>query len=102
MNVCFRGSVSVEVYDIFLNRLPKIDLHGFDRESARVMTNDFVEDAFCLGYTEIVIIHGIGTGVVKDAVHEALFRNKKVRSYQLDSRNVGCTVVQLRRKGDLL
>lgn len=87
----------MKVYDIFLDRLPKIDLHGFDRDSARVMTNDFVEEAVCLGYKEIVIIHGIGTGIVKQAVHEALSRNKKVLSYHLDGRNNGCTVVTLVR-----
>ena len=87
----------MKVYDIFLDRLPKIDLHGFDRDSARVMTNDFVEEAVCLGYKEIVIIHGIGTGIVKQAVHEVLSRNKKVLSYRLDGRNNGCTVVTLVR-----
>ena len=87
----------MKVYDIFLDRLPKIDLHGFDRDSARVMTNDFVEEAVCLGSKEIVIIHGIGTGIVKQAVHEALSRNKKVLSYHLDGRNNGCTVVTLVR-----
>ena len=28
--------------DIFLNRYPHIDLHGLDRDSARMVTNDFV------------------------------------------------------------
>ena len=86
----------MEVYDIFLDRLPKIDLHGFDRDSARVMTNDFVAEANFLGYREIVIVHGIGTGIVKEAVHEALARNKLVDSYRLDGRNIGCTVVKLK------
>ena len=31
------------VNNIFLDRLPKIDLHGYDRDSARVMVNDFME-----------------------------------------------------------
>lgn len=86
----------MEVYDIFLDRLPKVDLHGYDRDSARVMTNDFIEEAVVLRYDEIVIIHGIGTGVVKEAVHEALAGNKRVVSYHVDWRNVGCTVVKLK------
>ncbi len=86
----------MEVYDILIDRLPKIDLHGFDRESARVMTNDFVDEAVALRYEAIVIIHGIGTGIVKEAVHEALARNKKVEAYHVDWRNVGCTVVKLK------
>lgn len=86
----------MQVYDIFLDHLPKIDLHGFDRDSARVATNDFIDEALKMGYQKVVIIHGIGTGVVKEVVHETLSRNKQVFSYQLDGGNVGCTVVVLR------
>jgi len=86
----------MEVYDIFLERLPKIDLHGFDRESARVAVNDFVSEANCLGYREILIVHGKGTGTVKEAVHGVLSRNKLVESYHLDFGNIGCTVVKLK------
>lgn len=90
----------MKLYNIFLDRLPKIDLHGFDQESARVMTNDFVNEAISLGYNEIVIIHGIGAGIVKKSVHETLSKNKKVLSYKLDSFNIGCTVVKLITKKD--
>lgn len=90
----------MKVHNIFLDRLPKIDLHGFDQDSARVMTNDFVNEAVCLGYDEIVIIHGIGAGIVKKSVHEALSKNKQVLSYRLDSFNTGCTVVKLVSQGD--
>ena len=87
----------MELNDIFLDRLPKIDLHGFDRESARVAVNDFVDEAFVMGNLEIVIIHGIGSGIVKDAVHDTLFRNKKVLRYHVSGSNVGCTVVYLKK-----
>lgn len=88
----------MEVHDIFLDNLPNIDLHGFDRESARVITNDFVDEASKLGYDKFVIIHGIGTGVVKDAVHQTLSKNKKVQFYKVNSQNSGCTVVTLNKK----
>lgn len=86
----------MEVYDIFLDRLPKIDLHGFDKESARVMTNDFIEESITLGNKKILIIHGIGTGIVKKSVHETLSKNKKVLSYKLDNLNTGSTIVNLK------
>ena len=35
----------MQVYNIFLDRLPKVDLHGYDTESARVKTNDFIEES---------------------------------------------------------
>lgn len=89
----------MQVHDIFLDNLPKIDLHGFDKESARVITNDFINEAIYLGYKEIIIIHGIGTGIVKKSVHETLSRNKYVQSYKLDNFNNGCTRVILKIEG---
>ena len=86
----------MQTHDIFLDSLPKIDLHGFDKESARVITNDFINEAIYLGYKEIVIIHGIGTGIVKSSVHDTLSKNKNVESYKLDSFNNGCTKVILK------
>lgn len=81
--------------DIFLSRYPSIDLHGFDRDSARVAVNDFVEENIFLKNEMIVIIHGIGTGVIKKEVHETLRTNKKVLEYKTDNFNSGCTVVKL-------
>lgn len=85
------------INDIFLERLPKIDLHGYDRDGARVAVNDFVDEAVMMGYSEVVIIHGIGSGIVKTAVQEALAKNKKVVSYYIDGMNNGCTVVKIRK-----
>lgn len=82
--------------DIFLNRYPTIDLHGFDRDSARMATNDFVDENVFLNQDTIVIIHGIGTGIVKRSVHEALRVNKNVIEYKTDNFNSGCTVVKLK------
>ena len=89
----------MQVYNIFLDRLPKIDLHGYDIESARVKTNDFINESIELGHKEVLIIHGIGTGAVKDSVHKTLSKNKQVISYKLDSFNNGCTIVKLSSKG---
>lgn len=86
----------MQVFDIFLDMLPKIDLHGYDRESARVRVNDFVEESIIMGNYEVVIIHGIGSGIVKEAVLDTLSRNKKVLSYHVDGFNSGCTVVKLK------
>lgn len=87
-----------KVYDIFLDRYPSIDLHGYDRDSARVATNDFVEENIILGNEMIVIIHGKGSGIVKNEVHETLKNNRNVSVYHTDNFNDGCTVVKLRIK----
>lgn len=83
--------------EIFLERYPKIDLHGIDRDSARMVTNDFVYENYVLGNDVIVIIHGIGKGIVKKEVHEALRVNKYVSEYKTDNFNDGCTVVRLKK-----
>jgi len=82
--------------DIFLNRYPSIDLHGFDRDSARVAVIDFVNENLFLKNEMIVIIHGIGTGIVKKEVHDVLRVNKNVIEYKTDNFNPGVTVVRLK------
>ena len=89
---------SGKVDDIFLERYPKIDLHGYDRDSARVVTNDFIEENVILGNDTIIIIHGIGSGIVKREVHDALSHNKDVLEYKTDNFNSGCTIVKLKIK----
>ena len=84
------------IYDIFLERYPKIDLHGCDRDSARVAVNDFVLENLMLKNDTFVIIHGIGSGIVKKEVHEALRVNKDVLEYKTDNFNSGCTVVKIK------
>ena len=85
----------MQINDIFLDRLPKIDLHGETKDTARVIVNDFIDEASIMGYKEIVIIHGIGTGVLKNEVKETLSKNKKVKSFYIDALNIGCTVVKI-------
>ena len=88
----------MKLNDIFLDSLPKIDLHGYDRESARVKVNDFIDEAYFLKYDSVVIIHGIGSGILKESVSETLRRNKKVISYNVVGSNIGCTLVRVGNK----
>jgi len=83
--------------DIFLDMLPHIDLHGYDRESARVAVNDFVLENKLLNNKEILIIHGIGEGILKEIVHKELSKNKSVQEYKIANNNVGCTIVKIRQ-----
>ena len=81
--------------DIFLKNLPSIDLHGFDSQSAYVITNDFISENLILGNAKILIVHGKGTGILKRKVHEALQERKEVLKYYTDNNNEGCTIVHL-------
>lgn len=87
--------IVLKIYDVFLEGLPKIDLHGYDREGARVAVNDFIDEAILMNYSKLLIIHGIGEGIVKNAVHEALSKRKEVISYHVVLENIGCTIVEL-------
>ena len=80
------------------NNLPNIDLHGIDRDYAKILVRDFINDQVLLKEDRIIIIHGIGKGIVKKAVHEELKNNKFVKDYKLDNFNSGCTIVDLRIK----
>jgi DNA mismatch repair protein MutS2 len=86
----------MEVYDIFLDRLPRIDLHGYDRDSARVMVNDFVDEAIAMRYDEILIVHGIGSGIVKESVLRTLSLRKDILNFYVAPENIGCTVVEIK------
>lgn len=81
---------------MILSSYPKLDLHGMDREYATFKVKEFIDDCYKLKYEKIVIIHGIGTGVLKDAVRSYLQKDKRVLEYKLDFMNPGCTIVSLK------
>ncbi len=81
---------------MFTSRYPKLDLHGFDRETARVAINDFVSDNIKMGNKIVVIVHGIGTGVIRETTFNTLKRNKNVLEYKSDYSNRGCTLALLK------
>lgn len=82
--------------DIFLKNLPTIDLHGYDRDSARVKVEDFIKENVIMRNNKIVIIHGIGEGIVKKSVHEVLKKSHWVEKFEIDIYNEGCTVVWIK------
>ena len=82
--------------NIFIDMYPSVDMHGLDRESARVLTDDFVKENINLGNKKIIIIHGKGSHIVKQSVHQELNKNQYVEDYKLDNFNDGITVVSLK------
>lgn len=81
--------------NIFLDILPSLDLHGNTRDMIEVLIDDFIKDNIKLKNFKIVIVHGKGEWILKDRCHELLRRDKRVKSFYLDSFNTGCTVVEL-------
>lgn len=81
---------------IFIDNLPSIDLHGFDRMTARMMINDFIRENMHLKQNIFVIVHGIGSGVLYHETHDALRKNKNVIDYKTYYYNNGCTIVEIK------
>ena len=80
---------------LFIDNLPALDLHGYDRNSAKVAINDFINDNFKLKKNFVVIIHGIGSGILKNITQITLKQNKLVTEYKIYPFNGGCTVAHI-------
>lgn len=80
---------------ILYKNLPTIDLHGETGDIAAILVKNFVNDNITLKNEKIVVIHGIGKGIVKKAVHNELKNNKNVKSFKLDNFNEGQTIIEL-------
>jgi DNA mismatch repair protein MutS2 len=49
----------------------------------------------------VYIVHGIGTGVLREAIHDMLASDSRVLGFKLEERSAGgCTIVKLRQYKD--
>lgn len=80
---------------IFIDSLPTLDLHGFDQDYARIKINEFINDNYKMRNYNVVIIHGIGSGIIRRTTHDTLRKNKKVLDYKIFIGNIGCTIVEI-------
>ena len=78
------------------SRCPTLDLHGFDRDYARIMINDFIRDCYIMRVKKVVIIHGIGSGILRKTTKQTLLANSYVEDARLDIFNDGQTIVSLK------
>ncbi len=60
----------------------EINLIGMDANTAIVELERFIEEAYASGQKSVKVIHGIGKGVLKRAVHEFLSKSNKVKFYR--------------------
>ncbi|MBR6113087.1 MAG: Smr/MutS family protein [Bacilli bacterium] len=80
---------------IYIDNLPKIDLHGENSETARVLINDFINDNYKQQNNLFCIVHGIGSGLLRTTTSDTLRKNKKVIAYKTYYYNQGCTLVEI-------
>lgn len=72
-----------------------IDLHGKTVEQALETLDTFMNGALLASHGEVRIIHGRSGSRIRDAVHQQLRALPPVRSFRLDPRNPGVTIVVL-------
>ena len=80
----------------YSNYYATLDLHGYDRDYAKIMIHEFILDQVKLKKTKCYIVHGRGTGILKKMTQETLKRNRYVLEYKIDNFNDGMTVVTLK------
>ena len=78
------------------SNLPSLDLHGLDREYARILINEFINDNYKIKNKKVIIIHGNGRGILKKTCQETLKKNSNVSEYKIDNFNTGTTIVTLK------
>lgn len=67
----------------------RLDLRGKRYEEAMEALDAFVDQALLNNMAQVDIIHGIGTGVIREGVTKYLQRNKQVKSFGYAPQNAG-------------
>ena len=67
----------------------RLDLRGKRYEEAMQELDGFIDQALLNNMAQVDIIHGIGTGVIREGVNKYLRRNKHVKSFEYAPRNAG-------------
>ena len=77
---------------------PEIDLRGFRADEALTEVMNFLDDAVMVGATELTILHGTGTGVLKQVIRDYLKTQHRVKDFydgDIDKGGAGITMVSL-------
>lgn len=72
-----------------------IDLHGMTTDEAKRTLLAALDKCLLDDIDELRVIHGFGTGKVKDAVHKLLSSMKQVKEFRIQLGNAGVTIVFL-------
>lgn len=77
-----------------------LDLHTFHPQDVKDLVPHYLAVCREKGIYHVRIVHGKGTGTLRDSVHSLLKKNSLVKSYRLageDGGSWGATLVELRK-----
>src|SRR5699024_4378966 len=79
---------------------PELDLRGVRYEDAMREIENYLDNAILSGFAQVSIIHGKGTGALRQGATEYLKTHPNVKSYRLGGQNEGgsgVTIVELNK-----
>lgn len=75
--------------------LQRIDLHGFTAADAVRAFEDHLNKVLLAGLDTFSVVHGHGTGKVRQAIYDYIASAKVIRSHRVDDFNAGMTHIYL-------
>ncbi|MFC4652165.1 endonuclease MutS2 [Lactococcus nasutitermitis] len=67
----------------------QLDLRGMRYEEAELELDSYIDQALLANLIQITIVHGIGTGVIREMVQKKLQNNRHIKSYEYAPVNAG-------------
>ncbi len=83
------GNVKIDTKEKLLHFQFELDVRGKAKEDVITLLTNWVDDALLLGLPEARIVHGRGSGVLKDTVRSFLRKYKEVESATDEVREKG-------------
>lgn len=67
----------------------QLDLRGMRYEEAELEFDNYIDQALLANLIQITIVHGIGTGVIREMVQKKLQKHRHIKSYEYAPINAG-------------
>ena len=94
-----RGGAKTNVSRAERDARTEVDIRGLDSEEGIYAMEQFLDNALLMGFENVTVIHGVGTGVLRTAVRQRLRKLKQVKSFRPGSYGEGengVTIVELK------
>lgn len=77
----------------------ELDIRGYNVDEAKIEMDKYIDDVILAHLKKFSVIHGKGTGVLRNGVHDFLKRDKRVKTFRIGAYgegDFGVTVVELK------